>query len=172
MKYLKPFNENNNEDDLRDFCETHLAYLLDENLDFNPQLRKVKELGELNLSYLEDEGYIITYTITDSIIMQRDIVIEISRVDKNRFSGYLRKDLFSWDNVKDRVIPLIQQLDKDFNVEVEIFSGIGNKSTDLNPDHTTDWVINDGPSRWFAPNSIRFIKINLKRYLFKKGAKL
>ena len=30
MKYLKPFNENNNEDDLRDFCETNLAYLLDE----------------------------------------------------------------------------------------------------------------------------------------------
>lgn len=150
MKHIKPFES------------------ITENLDFNPQLRKVKELGELNLSYLEDEGYIITYTITDSIIQQRDIVIEISRVDKNRFSGYLRKDLFSWDNVKDRVIPLIKQLDKDFNVEVEIFDGL----YDDKRHHTTDWVINDGPSRWFAPNSIRFIKIKLKSYLFKKGAKL
>ena len=150
MKHIKPFES------------------ITENLDFCPQLRKVKELGELNLSYLEDEDYIITYTITKSIIQQRDLVIEISRVDKNIFSGYLRKDLFSWDNVKDRVIPLIQQLDKDFNVEVEIFDGL----YDDKDHHTTDWVINDGPSRWFAPNSIRFIKIKLKRYLFKKGAKL
>jgi len=30
MRYLKPFNENNNEEDLKDFCETHLAYLLDD----------------------------------------------------------------------------------------------------------------------------------------------
>ena len=31
MKHLKRFNENNNEEDLKDFCETHLAYLLDDN---------------------------------------------------------------------------------------------------------------------------------------------
>lgn len=31
MKYIKRFNENNNEEDLKDFCETHLAYLLDDN---------------------------------------------------------------------------------------------------------------------------------------------
>jgi len=30
MKHIKRFNENNNEDDLKDFCETNLAYLLDE----------------------------------------------------------------------------------------------------------------------------------------------
>jgi hypothetical protein len=135
---------------------------------FDPQLRKVKELGELNLSYLEDEGYVIDYKVTDAIIQYRDIVIEISRVDKNIFSGYLKKDLFSWSDVKDRVIPLVTQLNKDFNVEVEIFDG----NYDNKRHHTTDWVINDGPSRWFAPNTIRFIKIKLKSYLFKKGAKL
>lgn len=141
----------------------HLKYIT-EAFEFDTQLRKVKELGELNLSYLEDEGYIIDYKVTDAIIQYRDIVIEIGRVDKNIFSGYLRKDLFSWSDVKDRVIPLIQQLDKDFNVEVEIFDG----NYDDKRHHTTDWVINDGPSRWFAPNSIRFIKIKLKSYLFKK----
>ena len=35
MRHLKPFHENNNEDDLKDFCETHLAYLLD---DYNFEL--------------------------------------------------------------------------------------------------------------------------------------
>lgn len=30
MRYIKRFNENNNEEDLQDFCETHLAYLLDD----------------------------------------------------------------------------------------------------------------------------------------------
>ena len=35
MKHLKRFNENNNEEDLKDFCETHLAYLLD---DYNFEL--------------------------------------------------------------------------------------------------------------------------------------
>lgn len=35
MKHIKRFNENNNEDDLKDFCETHLAYLLD---DYNFEL--------------------------------------------------------------------------------------------------------------------------------------
>lgn len=145
----------------------HLKYIT-EQFEFDTQLKKVKELGELNLSYLEDEGYVIDYKVTDSIIQHRDIVIEIGRVDKNIFSGYLRKDLFSWSDVKDRVIPLVVQLNKDFNVEVEIFDGL----YDDKRHHTTDWVINDGPSRWFAPNTIRFIKIKLKSYLFKKGAKL
>jgi hypothetical protein len=142
-----------------------------EAFEFDTQLRKVKELGELNLSYLEDEGYIINYKVTDAIIQYRDIVIEISRVDRNIFSGYLKKDLFSWSDVKDRVIPLVTQLNKDFNVEVEIFDGSSIGWGDYK-NHTTDWVINDGPSRWFAPNTIRFIKIKLKSYLFKKGAKL
>ena len=30
MRYLKRFNENNTKEDLQDFCETHLAYLLDD----------------------------------------------------------------------------------------------------------------------------------------------
>jgi hypothetical protein len=35
MRYIKRFNEDNNEEDLKDFCETHLAYLLD---DYNFEL--------------------------------------------------------------------------------------------------------------------------------------
>ena len=33
MKHLKRFNENINEYDLKDYCETHLAYLMDEGLE-------------------------------------------------------------------------------------------------------------------------------------------
>jgi hypothetical protein len=148
----------------------HLKYITEE-FEFDTQLRKVKELGELNLSYLEDEGYIIDYKVTDAIIQYRDIVIEIKLATQPTSQVSYNYKNFSWDNVKDRVIPLVQQLDKDFNVEVEIFDGSsigwGEKKN-----QTTDWVINDGPSRWFPPNSIRFIKIKLKSYLFKKGAKL
>ena len=33
MKHLKKFNESINEYDLKDYCETHLAYLMDEGLE-------------------------------------------------------------------------------------------------------------------------------------------
>jgi hypothetical protein len=33
MKHLKRFNESINEYDLKDYCETHLAYLMDEGLE-------------------------------------------------------------------------------------------------------------------------------------------
>lgn len=138
---------------------------------FNPQVRKITELGELNLSYLEDEGFIVSYEVTNAIIQQRDVVIEISKArddDSLRNTFFTKKHRFSWSDVKDNIIPLVKQLDKEFDVEVEIFDG----NYDDKRHHTTDWVMHDGPSRWFAPNSIRWIKIKVKRYLFKKGAKL
>lgn len=146
MRYLKPINE--------DF-------------EFDPIKRKIKDLVELNLSYLEDENYEIWFETTDSIIQQRDFIITIQLVPNKR-TGTNPLSNFSWNDVKDRVIPLVKQLDKEFDVEVEIFDG----NYDDKRHHTTDLVMHDGPSRWFAPKTIRFIKIKVKRYLFKKGAKL
>jgi len=144
MKHIKPFNES---------------------VPFNLIERRVQELGELHLAYLMDEGYEVTYTPTKSIIQQRDLVIEIKHNTQPTSSVSYNYKHFSWDNVKDRVIPLIQQLDKDFDVEVDISDGSFKNCP-------VDWVISDGPARWFAPNSIRWIRIIIKKYLFKKGAKL
>jgi|APCry1669188910_1035180.scaffolds.fasta_scaffold236968_2 hypothetical protein len=54
MKYIKRFNENNNEEDLKDFCETHLAYLLD---DYNFELY-VDDINMESMRSLSDSGQI------------------------------------------------------------------------------------------------------------------
>jgi len=54
MKHLKRFNENNNEEDLKDFCETHLAYLLD---DYNFELY-VDDINDDSMRSLSDSGQI------------------------------------------------------------------------------------------------------------------
>jgi hypothetical protein len=60
MKHIKRFNENNDEDDLKDFCEIHLAYLLD---DYNFELgvddigfiRGCSDAGQIRLE--NEEGF-------------------------------------------------------------------------------------------------------------------
>lgn len=99
MKHLKPFNESRMiERRIEDQCEAHLVYLL-------------------------DEGYEVTYKPTDrftsqksfnssSIIQNRDLLIDIKLTSQPTSSVSYNYKHFSWDNVKDRVIPLIQQLNK------------------------------------------------------------
>jgi len=126
--------------------------------------RKIEELGEAHLVYLFDEGYEVTYKPTDSIIQQRDLVIEIKLGSEPTSEVSYNYKHFTWNNVKDRVIPLVTQLNKEYNIEVDISDG--------NFKHfPVDLVISDAPARWFAPNSIRWIRIIIKRYLFKKDAK-
>ena len=80
MKYLKRFNESVDfEEKLRDFCETHLAYLLDEGF-------------EVVLNDL-DETY--------------DCEITIKREDQRTFT---------WDEVKDHVVPFIIHLNKEYKL--------------------------------------------------------
>jgi hypothetical protein len=88
MRYIKPFNENvdNFEEELRDFCETSLAYLLDEGYDIQVSLRdKVK--------YPEKQHILVTLGL---------------RAKENTWlQDY---DLFFWDDVKDYYIPFLQML--------------------------------------------------------------
>ena len=80
MKYLKRFNESVDfEEKLRDFCETHLAYLLDEGF-------------EVVLNDL-DETY--------------DCEITIKREDQRTFT---------WDEVKDHIVPFIIHLNKEYEL--------------------------------------------------------
>jgi hypothetical protein len=139
MRYIKPFNENVTQS-IEDKCEAHLAYLL-------------------------DEGFEVIYDETNDIIQKRDFIIEIKLTTPSVSRVSYNYKHFTWNNVKDRVIPLVTQLNKEYEIEVDISDG----STKY---CTVDWVINDGPARYFAPNSIRWIRIIVNRYLFKKGAKL
>ena len=139
MKHIKPFNESV-EQRIQDQCEAHLAYLL-------------------------DEGYEVNYKPTVHPIQQRDFIIEIKLTTPSVSRVSYNYKHFTWNNVKDRVIPLVAQLNKEYDIEVDISDGSFK-------DCPVDWVINDGPSHYFAPNSIRWIRIIIKRYLFKKGTKL
>lgn len=140
MKHIKPFNESRMiERRIEDQCEAHLAYLM-------------------------DEGYEVTYTPTKSIIQNRDLVIEIKLGTEYISQVSYSYKHFTWNNVKDRIIPLVAQLNKDYNIEVDICDGSFKNCP-------VDWVISDGPARWFAHNSIRWIRIIIKSYLFKKDTK-
>ena len=87
MKYLKSFNEALDRNELREFCEMYLAYLLDKsnfNLDVFPS------------------------TMDISIIELRD------NPEGNTFSG---DKIFTWSDVKDHIIPFLKMLDKSYDIE-------------------------------------------------------
>ena len=95
MKYIKRFNEAVTEDfllDLREFCESHLAYLLDEGF-----IVKIDEPDEYNESisiFLEKKG-------------SKEVVLG---------SGVLVSIPFNWDEVKDIFIPFIITLSKKYRM--------------------------------------------------------
>jgi hypothetical protein len=85
VKHIKSFNESNNEEDLKDFCETHLAYLLD---DSNFELNVDDSNFELNVDDYTQGG-----------IYRGQIRLENEKG-------------FYWDDIKDYFIPFLIQLDK------------------------------------------------------------
>ena len=88
MKYLKPFNENNNEDDLKDFCETHLAYLLDDynfelcvddytqNGKYHPILVQIRLENEKGFYWDDIKDYFIPFLIQLNKIRGHQIKID------------------------------------------------------------------------------------------------
>ena len=165
MKHLKTFNEAKSlfgtiEDSIEDLCNGRLAYLI-------------------------DDGYEVDYKITNNSIHNRYFIIDISLIAQkgcphqylftryddngNQINKTYRK--FSWNSIKDYVIPLLQQLDKDYNIDVEIYGMQKGDYISHYKNYDIDWVINDEPSKFFAVNSIRWIKIKVKKYLMKKDAK-
>ena len=89
MKHLRKFNENMNKEELQDFCETYLAYLLD---------------NDFNIEYLGKD-------LTDCEI--------ISLKKGYRHDGMAIADpslMFSWDEIKDHFIPFIHMLSKQYTI--------------------------------------------------------
>jgi hypothetical protein len=103
MKYLKTFNESLDRNELRDFCEMYLAYLLDK--------------SNFNLE-------VFSSTKDISIIELRD------NPEGTTFSG---DKIFTWSDVKDHIIPFLKMLDKSYDIEtIRIFQyGKDRESTGL-----------------------------------------
>ena len=93
MKHLRKFNESLNKEELQDFCDTYLAYLLDE--DFS-----IEYLGKKSNKDLDDS--------------------EIISLKKGyRHDGMAIADpslMFSWDAIKDHFIPFIHMLSKQYTI--------------------------------------------------------
>jgi hypothetical protein len=90
MIYLKKFNESQGDfkEQLRDFCETHLAYLLD-----NGFIVEINEFEDL-------DGF-------ELLIKQGEVTAP---------GGYERQPLFTWEDVKDHIGPFVFYLDKEYEL--------------------------------------------------------
>jgi hypothetical protein len=92
MKYLKTFNESLDRNELREFCEMYLAYLLDK--------------SNFNLEVLSSS------TKDISIIELRDSPLNAATFYK----------IFTWLDIKDHIIPFLKMLDKSYDIEtIRIF---------------------------------------------------
>ena len=120
MKHLKMFKESLNDgerDELIDFCETSLAYLMDEGFEVS----------------CDDNQYINLYLPGKSSFRSNPNAIRI-------------KDPFDWNDIKDHFIPFLQLLSKRYELKnfghrpsdyVVLFQG------DRNIYATVEQVIND-----------------------------
>lgn len=90
MRYLKRYNENVGEEDLRDFCESSLAYLMDEGF-------TIKIYGQRTLPYSSlPKGQFNVW------------------LQKN--NGFTLNEFFKWDDVKDYYIPFLQLLSNRYDI--------------------------------------------------------
>jgi hypothetical protein len=120
MKHLKMFKESLNDgerDELKDFCETNLAYLMDEGFEIS----------------CDDNQYINLYLPGKSPYGANPNAIRI-------------KDPFDWNDIKDHFIPFLQLLSRRYELKnfghrpsdyVVLFQGDRNKYA------TVEQVIND-----------------------------
>ena len=102
MIYLKRFNEDQSiteaisQEDIKDFCEQYLAYLL-------------------------DDGYALAFRdwISSGRVTQIDLVKPKDNPTHGRWSpgngGVV--EWMDWDHIKDRFIPFLQMLDKEYDVK-------------------------------------------------------
>lgn len=95
MKYLKTFESVDLENDLKDFCETYLAYLLDDDFELT-----VVWQGNDNFRIGRKDFYIIN----------------LIRLNDYGATGLKKIKRFNWLEVKDYFIPFIHILDKQYEI--------------------------------------------------------
>jgi hypothetical protein len=121
MKYLKRFNEDLvNREELKDFCEMYLAYLVDDDIKIS--------IVQNNILY-KHKG-----------INREPICINI-----HGFMGYENNQASfkTWGEIKDHFIPFIQMLDNNYNIADDKSIEFPRSCTTLS--FTKDEIINDVP---------------------------
>lgn len=97
MKYLRKFFESVDDDfenQLKDFCETNLAYLL-------------------------DEGYMLTYKSYTDDYCDDYYIIYLSCLTRHN-----SKKFFTWEDVKDYYLPFITRLSKEYEIPEDRYDPI------------------------------------------------
>ena len=102
MKHLKKFNESLNKEELQDFCDTYLAYLLDEGYS-----TEANEIG-----------------FGEYVLVLRN---ENRPTNVPMDSPEL---LFTWEEVKDQFIPFLHMLSKQYTITRSIKFWVLNKKFD------------------------------------------
>ena len=111
MRYLKKFNESLTQDEIRDFCEMHLVYLLDDGYEL--AFREIGRITQINC--LKPNG--------------------VTPIRWTPGQGG-QVDWFNWDDIKNRFIPFLQILNISSNslgVEIISFSFIISLSSFIKP---------------------------------------
>ena len=93
MKHIKPFNEaldENFREELQDFCETNLAYLLDEGIEVNV--------------ILGEQGTFFYHGNTNLTDFERYLIRIMIKEDK------------SWNEIKDQMIPFLTRLSRKYEI--------------------------------------------------------
>lgn len=109
MKHLKKFNESTlDKEEIQDFCETHLAYLIDEGLEvecyqFN---ESNKEVAYITL------GYKLEYKLEDDSHNLRVLYLH-SQSSTNSTYEY---NFPSWNEIKDNIIPFFTHLSNKYDL--------------------------------------------------------
>lgn len=122
MKYLVKFNEDLvNREELKDFCEMYLAYLVDDNIKIS--------IVQNNILY-KNKG-----------ITREPICINV-----NGFMSYENNQAIykTWGEVKDQFIPFIQMLNNNYNIADGKSIEFPRASTTIT--FTKDEIINDAPN--------------------------
>lgn len=112
MKYIKTF-EKHSHPNLQDFCKDYLAYLLDDKL-FKLSIKD----NETHLIYDVEGGQSIKFRGNrrrDTIILEKYSIKRRIDVYDREYND--RKDInFTWDEIKDDIIPFLIMLDKEYGI--------------------------------------------------------
>jgi protein involved in ribonucleotide reduction len=95
MKYLKKFNESISEEDIKDFCENGLAYLVDNDLRIYVQKLRMAAIHSRKMTNQNENGCKTDYLLINMIFDDSS------------------KD---WSEIKDHIIPFLIRLKKDYTV--------------------------------------------------------
>ena len=126
MKHLKKFNESLNKEELQDFCDTYLAYLLDEGYSIvNRGDSSNSWIGKYGPGYGDD-----LITLKKGNDSDRRV-----QIDSPEF-------LFTWDEIKDQFIPFLHMLSKKYTITNIKFWIVNKRITKTNDETFIDYDYN------------------------------